>query len=67
MLQAYAAPTATEATSLGNLGAHGTGMNQLFFDGHAEFKTTIGVNSAIYNFIDVWDCTDGDYVEMPQP
>ena len=65
MLQAYAAPTATEATSLGSLGAHGTGMNQLFFDGHAEFKTTIGVNSAIYNFIDVWDCEDGDYAEMP--
>ena len=66
MLQGYVAEDGTEATNVGNKGAHGKGCNQLFFDGHAEWRATIGVNSAIYNFIDAWDCTDGDYVEMPQ-
>ena len=50
------------ATNLGSNGAHANGMNQLFFDGHAEWKNKIGVNSALYDYLDVWDA-GSNYVE----
>ena len=64
-LQGYVAPGSPTSTNVGTAGAHGQGCNQLFFDGHAEWKNKLGVNTAMYDFVNVWDCGDGDYKEKP--
>ena len=56
VIQAFAASGAL-ATNVGANGAHSGGMNQLFFDGHAEWRNKLGVNTAIYDFVDVWDAS----------
>ena len=52
--------------SIGDKGAHGKGLNQLFADGHAEWRNKVGVNKGMSNMFNIWDCEDGDYAEMPE-
>ena len=66
MIGAYIASGAG-ATNVGTNGAHGNGCNQLFFDGHAEWRNKIGINTGIHKdcpYLDVWDA-GSNYAEKP--